>query len=661
MSGAGGRDGGVLGRALIVGGGIVLLAIGYWTLALPRAEKTIFARVPLLDEIYYLDRAADLAGASTVDESQPYFVSPLYPRLLSGVGVDSSVPENRVFQPADLRAVRVFQIGLWLGTALLLRLIAGRAFRDDDENRTLAEPWLWLPTLLFMSYRPAAIYSLTILLELPLVFLLTCYLALLVFPRSRWWVALGLGVVVGTATLLRGTAFALLPAALVILWRSSPGSRSRVRQIGLLTLGALVVLGPAVVHNSRLAGRLCGPTLNGGVNLFVGNGPQANGFYVAAIPGDWRSDPAGREYLTEVLGRPAIDLAEADRFWMQAALDSMADAPFRTLALWAKKVWLHLQGWEIDQLTPLAGWARDVGWLRWLVTPYWMLVAAAIVGLWNGRGTGAPVVIWGGLLLLLIGTQSFFFVVSRYRLVLVPLLALLAAGAAGGLSRGSWSAGRLFRQVFAPGLVACILVVPWGLGSVQEMWRTLADANEARRWAMVGEAEADAAALARAEMLYQRVLSTNPPTPAVWLGLAAVLDLQDDQRGREEILTRALLYAQGDLDIRKSLISLLLAQGRHQEALVQVTALLRDHPGDGDTLHNSVILLAESGRRAAALAAADRLIEAQPSDPRGYLDKGILLARAGRVDEARQAFASGLEACPEHPDLLKNLSLLPSN
>ena len=45
-------------RTLLISAVLLLLAAVFWALYLPRAENSVFGRVPYLDEVIYLDRAA---------------------------------------------------------------------------------------------------------------------------------------------------------------------------------------------------------------------------------------------------------------------------------------------------------------------------------------------------------------------------------------------------------------------------------------------------------------------------------------------------------------------------------------------------------------------------------------------------------------------------
>jgi len=633
---------------LLIAGAFVLV---FWVVLLGQAEQSVFGRVPILDEVYYLDRAAEIS-AGQIRADEPHFMSPLYPFLVAAAGAGGGVPADRVFSGSQLRGLRVLQIACWLGTLVLIRLLAGSAVPPDWRGRRRAVA-VWLPVLLFVLYRPAAVYTMAVLLETPLLFLVTLSLYLMSGPgRKRnhpGWLML-LGMVLGLAGLLRGTALLLVPVAVGVLWCSG-AARSRIALgTGLILVGVATVLAGPVVHNSRLAGRLVGPSLNGGVNLYIGNGPDANGFYVAAVPGDWRHDPAGRAFLAERFNLAEVSLPAADRMWAREAWHHMRNDPLRVSGLMVRKIWLQLQGWEIDQLTPLDRWTAQAPVLRLLVTPYALLVVLGLAGLTRPGGHRIAWLLAATLVVLLVG-QSLFFIVSRYRLVLVPVWAVLA-----GI--GTVQLFRLRRAAWAVAVLATVLTVPWGLSGVRASWNALALANEAVRWADVGAAGAAPGAWQRAESLYRRSLTVEDSHAASWLGLAAVLGEvgRPDEKGA--VLRQGVARVTQPLTLQKVLLTHELEQGKLDAALTLAQTILRDHPRDADTLHNTTILLARSGQPKRALATAERLRLAHPDKPQGHVDVGVLLARAGRIDEARLAFANGLKHCPHDADLARNLSLL---
>jgi len=252
---------------------------------------------------------------------------------------------------------------------------------------------------------------------------------------------------------------------------------------------------------------------------------------------------------------------------------------------------------------------------------------------------------------LLLGVQSLFFVVSRYRLALVPALALLAAaGAAALLARR--------RGALAAAVLALVLVVPWGLGPVRAQWRAMGLANEALRRSDLARAESDLAELARAGDLYRRALAAGAPGEAPWLGLAQVYAAQDDSAAATRTLGEGAAVVARAPGIHKSLASLALAAGDPAAAVPHLRAVLALRPRDADSLHNLAVAWGGLGDLAAAEAEARQLVAVHPDDARGWNDLGIVLARAGRRDEAAAVFRQGLERLPGQADLTANLARL---
>ncbi len=629
---------------------VVLVAVAcFWTVAILQADDAVFSRAPLLDELWYLDRASDIRAGDFPGDT-PFFMTPLYPLLVAATGSGSHLDEVGVLPAGDLHALRVLQAAMWIAVLLLLRRIAGRTFGAGLEPGWRRELVVWTPALLFASYRPVAVATLGILLEMPLLLLLTLALDLMLTGPPTLRRGLVLGLVLGLAALLRGTALALLPLALVFAARSKEAGARGLR-IAALVLAIALVLLPATVHNSRLAGRLTGPTLNAGLNLAIGNGTGANGFYRTLFDGDWRTDPAGTRYLADRMGRETLSIAEADSAWMKEARAEIAARPLPALGNYFRRIWLYLQGWEIDQLAPLDGWRQATPVLQLLALPWrWIVVLAcgAIGVLIAAERHNRPVAaVWlVGAVISLVAVQSLFFVVTRYRLALVPALCLLAgAGVAQGVRPGV-SRGRWLSLLFA---VAGILITqPWGLDEVRADWRAQAAAQEAHRWALLAEYPS---AIDR----YEEALAARRTRPDWWLGLAlSQLDLGRPELA-EQTLRAGMVRHPGDLMLQKTLLNLLLAGGRTDEALDLTGTLLVDHPRDAEVLHNHIVLLAGAGRPAEALGFAQQLILRHPGKASGYLDLGVLQARGGRPDLARDTFRRGLERVPGDSDLLENL------
>ena len=519
-------------------------------------------------------------------------MSPLYPFLLAVTGSGSPLPDG-VFPEGAPLGIRWLQTGCWLGIVVLLGL-AGR--------RLLGGWWSVLPALLFLSYRPALIYAGTPLLEIPLAL---CGLGFLFLTTgggtpSRGRLA-GAGLLLGAAVLLRGHALLLLIPGLAGV-RAGGVSRGGVARAGvIMATAALLVMSPAIIHNSRLAGRPAGVSMNAGINLYLGNGPQATGLFATSRSLDFGKDPTGSAWLEEVTGRRARNVAEVDQAWFSAALGEIANHPGRFLRLFLRKVHLHLVAREMPNVTPLAAWPEAIPLLKVQILGYGVLAALGLAGILWRRSRHPDPAPWAVAAGAIVGVQSLFMVITRFRILLVPVLAVLAAVFLRDLVRAR---GRGLAAGLGALALAALAVLPWGLGPTLD--------------------RLDAAARGNLGFRLQTMAGHHAARERTGEALAMLDAAAGEFSGMLEVI-------QGD------------------------PAALH---GLGGSLHLQAALLSGSGRHQEALAAARRLMRRLPDDPRGYEDAGLILARQGRFAEAEDIVREGLGRLAGNPRLLSLLERL---
>ncbi len=650
------------GRPTVLAVAVVLAVSAVWFAAWRDLDRSPLSLVPVLDEAHYLREGAAIAGGRLTPE-RPAVMSPLYPYLVAATGGGRRLDAQGVRTGPPPWGLRVAQFAMWLGTAwLLLR-----------EGRRLLPPAMcWLPALLWLLYRPGAVLAGSALMEVPLTFLATLGLTLAVAPgtigqgetaagdrrlRRR---AAGVGVCLGLAALLRGTALLLLVPALLTI-----GTADRRRRQATVIGAALLVMSPFALFNSVRLGRPAGPSLNAGINLYIGNGGAANGMFQTFRGLDVGEDPSGRRFLSDRLGRPLADEGAADRAWAGEAWRVMKERPLHTIGLWLRKVRLHLVTAEIPQISPHAAWTREAPILRLFCVPYGLLAAGGLAGAALALRRDPRLRPWALGLLLIVIAQSLFFVVSRYRLVLVPGLALLTGAAVAALCRAR---SRALITAVAVGLAAVSAVQPWGLGSQLARLEAAGDLNEAVRWSHLAEsrraadggADRAGSAARRAEELFRAALARDPLHPEAWRGLAGLLL----QAGREQealaCLREGSARAAPAEGVRRDFVALALSRGEAAAALPVLLPLLREAPQDPDLLHQAAVAMAETGRSDEAREFATTLTMAAPDDPRGWLDLGVILARDRRFPEARAAFAEGRRRRPDHAGLREQLARVDS-
>jgi 4-amino-4-deoxy-L-arabinose transferase-like glycosyltransferase len=238
----------------------------------------------------------------------------------------------------------------------------------------------------------------------------------------------------GLAALVRPQVLVAVPFVAVAWWLAGAGWRRALAGAGVAVLGAVVCIAPWTVRNAVVMGHLVPISTNGGDNLCIGFHDDATGGYDYGPECETEGsyvDGADVEVAREAVNR--------DR-----AVDWILANPVALPALSAKKLWntfsndgdglRAVESYEDDRFLPDG--VRDV--LGPSFQAVYLLILAGAVG-------GAVVLVAGprrrapGPLLLLAFTLAglvvpvMFFGDPRFKVAMVPCLALLAACAVDAL------------------------------------------------------------------------------------------------------------------------------------------------------------------------------------------------------------------------------------
>ncbi len=372
-------------------------------------DATLF-KAPLRDSAFYVARAWEIVHGDILGKVVSFHSAPLYPYIIAAV-MGSAGSDQGLWWLRLVQAV---------ASALTAGLISLTALRLFGRWAAVAA------AILSVLYAPFLFYSGEILeITFTLLFLAWAF----------WLLAReedpGLGRLFATGSLL-GLAALGKPNLLIlgpVLWLSLGLFRPLGRPSDwawrkglLLAAGFLVAVIPFTFRN-RLAGDdWVLISSNGGINLFIGNNPQANGGF--QVPSALATDLRGGSVMVaeEAKGRP-LKPSEVSRFWSDRALAYFASHPGHAAGLWLRKAGLLLNHYEIpnhynfyffrEYYAPI---------LKWPLAAYSILLPLGILGLVFGarRDRRTRRQAWS---LLAVGlTVILFFVTSRYRMPLVILL-----------------------------------------------------------------------------------------------------------------------------------------------------------------------------------------------------------------------------------------------
>jgi hypothetical protein len=284
-----------------------------------------------------------------------------------------------------------------------------------------------------LLYFEAELQATTLFVFLLLVFLLA---ADRWSRRRTFGTALVMGLVAGAATLVRPNFLAIAAATLawmVVISRAKPENRrSTLAAAGGLILGTLLAVAPATLRNLTVSGSFVPVSTNSGINLYIGNNPQADGFVMSELPGlgefgtsfDWPR-------IVRALG---TDDVGADRYFRRESLAFIADNPRRFLALTVKKALLFWGPAEVGHNKELHFERLFSKSLGRLPGNFSLLLALGLTGFVllvfdRDRERRAAAVLAGAVVAAYFLSVLPFFAAARYRVPLVPPLLLLGAWA----------------------------------------------------------------------------------------------------------------------------------------------------------------------------------------------------------------------------------------
>lgn len=370
-------------------------------------------KYPTLDARYH-DEWAQAVAHGKLSQPQAFFRAPLYPYLL---GLVYYIFGHNYYAP------RIVQYLIGSLGVVLLALLAAQLFGKKIAIAT---------GIIFATYASVIYFEGELLLDFLLIPL---DLLLFIFlykskknPSWNNWLVAGLWL--GLSGITRPNILVFIPAVFFWIWYCFHKSEKLQRQLKFALLflaGTALPILPVAVHNYRAEKPPVLIASQGGINFYIGNNPNANG-YTSMMPGrlqtNWELADI-RAMAKEETGRE-LSSAELSGFWYRKGIAFWKNQPAETFKLLVKKTYLFFTRFEISNNQDIYLFWKNSLLIRYLPIGFWLIAPLGLLGMLfsfvNRKARLLSV-----FLLLYTASVIVFFVNARFRLPVLPFLALFAA------------------------------------------------------------------------------------------------------------------------------------------------------------------------------------------------------------------------------------------
>lgn len=628
---------------------ILLLAFALRLIYVLQSRASPYFAEPQMDAGYHVEWARAFAEGRTFQPG-PFFRAPLYPWFL-GLCFE-------VFGE-DYLAPRIVQVVLGTVGVGLVYLVGAHAF-----DRRVG----WLAALFAATYWVLIYFDGELLLpvlEVPFD-LLAIWLSLRVAAEPTPVRAGSAGLAWGLSAIVRPNVLLFVPLVAAwtawIAWKRGPTLRRKLLAPTAFAAGLLAPILPITAYNAFVGGDRVLISSQGGVNLWIGNNPQSDGSS-AIVPGtraDWWGGYHDAIQQAESALARKLKPSEVSRWYTEKAIDFVRQNPALALRQFVWKLRLFWTDWELGNNSDERFFAFRFGpLLRFLPLSFALLAALGAVGfLSSAKRAMQQFPLWGFVPVYMLGVVAFF-VCSRFRVPILPVLAVFAAQAC-VWSVEAWQAKR-FRSLGIVALTAGLVFL-----GVRHVPREI-DQSESNGWWLLGVHEVQHENQAAGAEYFRRAIAAKPRNSYAQRDLGILLRDMGQFGEAEACLRSALAIRSDDPATWRGLIDLQLKQRLTAQALASARQAAQIAPYSATAQFDvGWVLLAESQslvgrgapaeevdeRRREAVAAFRAALALHPEPELAFecrLAAGRALTTLGRWNEAAEMLSSAasLRAQPD--------------
>lgn len=632
--------------------GLFFFALFLRLFYLSQIRTNPFFEVPIVDSKTYFDIARQIVSGDWLAGNESFWQPPFYPYFLAIL---------LKFFGEVFYSARLIQFVLGAFSCVLTYLIGRQVF---NHRIGLTAGFL------------ASIYGILIYFEGELLpasiatFLdLACILILLRGSRTyKEWCWLLAGIILGISALTIANTLLFAPLAAIWIWYSfrrkedtepidnqlAKGGRGKALQgIVLFVVGCLLIIAPVTARNFFVSKEFVLISYNSGINFYVGNNPDYDRT-VGIRPGS-----AWEELFALPFKAGIQKPSERSRFFFRKSWAYISTSPLSYARLIAKKNYLFWTGDEIKRNQDIyyfrnfSSFLKVIIWkYRFFAFPFGLLGPLALLGIvFSLRHLGER-----RLLLVFVFTLTYvlsvvaFFVVSRYRVPVIPFLLMFAAY---GVSQ--WLEAIRYRRyrvilLYIISLAVLIVFLNFKVGEMNME-------GDAEVHYNLGYAYAIKKMYVNSIVESQKAIELNPNYFEAHCNLGssyATKGLFDDAIDEYR---RALEIRPDRNDVRNDLSKVLIKENRYDEAIVELKKIVEALPKDKVAYFQLGFVYGRKGAYNEAIKAYKKSLALDSNQPNVHYNLAFTYGMNGMVDEAMRENKMALKLRPNYVEAMNNLAI----
>lgn len=575
---------------------------------------------PTMDMLYHYQWASAVAGGEKFTLG-PFFRAPLYAYFLGAI----YFLFGKSFWIAP-----IIQTVLGSTTAVLTMSIGSLAF-SKRVGFVAGLITAFCGTLIFYDAQ-LLVTPLAVFLDLLAIFFL-----LMAIKREELTYFLLSGLAFGLSAIARPTIllFVFL-IGLWIIWRIIKSDSSfSILRLAIFVVAVLLPIAPVTIYNYQQSGEFTLIGTYSGMNFYIGNNAQSDGVS-ARLPGargDWYGMMADARLIAQNdVGRELTD-AELSDYWNKKTWAEIANDPARFVSHLSRKLLILIQGIEISNNLDFYFFARQsvllkiLIWPKGVFFPWGILLPFAVGGLILTRFSNLHQKVLGLFLIGYIPAIVLFFVTTRYRQPLIPILAILAAYLISTL----WDnlRDREPRSTVAAILATIVFLFASNIDTFGH-----ANRSEAPGLYMMAELATSQGDMMGAEQYYHQSIKADSSYAQSYNELALLSADRGDTKNAADLMRTGLRYDSLNPLFYYNLAYINLLADSNRQAITNLKHSLSLQPGNIDALNNLGLAYRRVGQDDSAAAAYQSIINLYPQYAQAYYNRAMLRIANNQPDSA---------------------------